>query len=169
MERYLPQSAFLRDVINGSVDIESSPDAKAKLREVIALMTDADSSNRDWATFIIASMSDDDPDIRAALLIAADDRHPDVRDEAIVGLARRDRDAALERLRPLLSQEIGVVLLEAAAILGDRSLVPALEEMNNWEGSSADTRKRLEVAIAACRQGSGIDSGQGQYRLSRAR
>ncbi len=169
MERYLPQSAFLRDVINGNIDVEGCPNTKVKLRDLIALMTDADSSNRDWATFIIASLIDDDQDIRAALLAAADDEHPDVRDEAIVGLARRDSNAALARLSPLLSQDIGVVLLQAATILGDPTLVPALEEMKNWEGGNADTRKRLEAAIAACRQGSGIDEGRGQYRLSKER
>ena len=135
------------------------------------MVDDPDRSNRDWATFLIAGLPFDAPEIRQALVRAADDDDYDTRDEAIVGLARRDRLVAIERLRPLLTEEIGVVLLEAATILGDQTLVPALKEIESWEGGSEAVLNQLRLAIAACEAGVGEDATGDElvalHRLSR--
>jgi HEAT repeat protein len=157
-ERYLPASEFLNYVIAGEIAFENSPLAEANLRELLKMVDDPDRSNRDWAAFVISALPLDTPAIRDALVKAADGDDPDTRDEAIIGLARRDRAAALARLAPLLEEELGVVLLEAAAILGDPSLVPALREIENWKGGGDEVREQLHLAITACERGVGVDS-----------
>ena len=169
-EQYLPESEFLNHVIAGEIRFEGSPFAEANLSQLLDMVSDSDRSNRDWATFVIAGLPYDTPEIRAALIKAADDDDPDTRDEAIVGLARRDRETALARLAPLLSEELGVVLLEAATILGDPSLAPALKEIEQWEGGDDGVRAVLRRAIAACEAGKGEDdwpsAGDQAYCLS---
>jgi len=169
-ERYLPTSEFLNYVIAGEIPFEGSPFAEENLARLLNMVCDPDSSNRDWAAFIIAGLPYDTPEIRAALMKAAADDDLDTRDEAIIGLARRDREAALERLVPLLSEELGVVLLEAATILGDRGLVPALKEIELWDGGDDQVREQLRRAIAACETGVGEDDwpemGSRAYCLS---
>jgi hypothetical protein len=169
-ERYLPASEFLNYVIAGEIAFEDSPLAEANLRQLLEMVDDSDRSNRDWAAFVISGLPLDTPEIRDALLKAADGGDPDTRDEAIIGLARRDRHAALIRLAPLLNEELGVMLLEAATILGDPSLVPALKEMENWEGEDNQIREQLRLAIAACERGVGEDgwpdAGERAYCLS---
>ena len=122
------------------------------------MVDDPDRSNRDWATFLIAGLPFDSPEIRETLLRAANDADVDTRDEAIVGLARRDRATAIECLKPLLKEEIGEVLLEAATILGDPSLVPALKEIEGWDGDGNSIRDQLQRALAACEAGIGEDA-----------
>ncbi len=168
-ERYLPSSEFLNYVVADEITFDDTIVGQANLAQLLGLVTDDDRVNRDWAAFLIAGLPFDSPDIRAALMIAANDADIDTRDEAIVGLARRDQNAALELLRPLLNEEVGEVLLEAATILGDRSLVPALKAMEEWEGSDY-IREQLHSAVAACEAGQGIDHAKSdlvrQHRLS---
>lgn len=169
-ERYLPSSEFLNYVAADEITFDDTIVGQANLAQLLGLVTDDDRANRDWAAFLIAGLPFDSPDIRAALIIAANDTDADTRDEAIVGLARRDHNTALELLRPLLEEEVGEVLLEAATILGDRSLVPALTAMEQWEGGDDNIREQLRVAIAACEAGKGIDHATSdlvrQHRLS---
>lgn len=156
-ERYLPSSEFLNYAVADEITFDDTVVGQANLAQLLGLVADDDRANRDWAAFLIAGLSLDSPDIRAALLVAANDTDVDTRDEAIVGLARRDHKAALELLKPLLNEEIGEVLLEAATILGDRSLVPALKTIEHWEGGDESIREQLRVAIMACEAGQGID------------
>jgi len=169
-ERYLPSSEFLNYVVADEIAFDDTVVGQANLAQLLALVSDDDRANRDWAAFLIAGLPFDSSDIRAALLIAANDTDVDTRDEAIVGLARRDPKVALELLRPLLDEEIGEVLLEAATILGDRSLVPALKAIEHWEGGDDRIREQLRVAISACEAEQGIDYAGAdlvrQHRLS---
>ena len=170
MDRYLPSSDFLNSVLEDEVTFSESQFGRANLARLLSLVTDADLSNRDWATFLISGLPEDSPEIRRALLTASEDVDADVRDEAIVGLARRDRETALALLRPLLSEQLGIVVLEAATILGEPSLVPALKEIETWEGGNQKFRDKLALAIAACEAGVGQDIPKdelhGQHRLS---
>ncbi|QNA86501.1 lyase [Sphingomonas sp. So64.6b] len=170
VDRYLPSSEFLNYILAGEVAFDLTTLGQANLKCLLTLVTDEDRANRDWAAFLIAGLSLDTEEIRLALITAADDADHDTRDEAIVGLARRDRAAALERLRPLLEEEIGLVLLEAATILGDRSLISALKEIESWEGDDDAVREQLRLALAACEAGVGHDvAGHDlvyQHRLS---
>lgn len=167
-DRYLPASEFLNWILNDEVVLDESVFGHQNLERLLAMVDDPDRSNRDWATFLIAGLPYDSPEIRQALLRAADDHDPNTRDEAIVGLARRDRSAAINRLRPLLNGEIGVVILEAATILGDPSLFPLLKEIETWDGGSDAVRDQLRQALAACEAGIGEDaSGEELTRLHR--
>ncbi|MBP2277407.1 MULTISPECIES: HEAT repeat domain-containing protein [Sphingomonas] len=157
-ERYLPASEFLNYVLADEITLDASVLGRANLSTLLQMVDDPDRSNRDWATFLISGLPFDSPEIRLALLRAADDADVDTRDEAIVGLARRDRAAAIERLKPLLKEEIGEVLLEAATILGDPSLVPALKEIEGWDGDGDAVRDQLRCALAACEAGIGKDA-----------
>ena len=170
MDRYLPPSDFLNSLLNDEVVLGDSQFGRANLARLLSLVWDPDTANRDWATFLISGLPMDSPEIRQALLTASKDSDFDVRDEAIVGLARRDRNAALALLVPLLSEELRVVLLEAATILGEPSLVSALKEIETWKGGSERVRDQLALALAACEAGVGQDIPKdeliAQHRLS---
>ena len=170
MERYLPASDFLNAILNDDVTFGESQFGRANLARLLTFVTDPEVSNRDWATFLISGLPDDSPEIHRVLLMASEDEDADVRDEAIVGLARRDRKTAITLIRPLLSKELGIVVLEAATILGEPSLVPALREIEAWEGGSEKVRHQLALAIAACEAGLGQDIPKqelnSQHRLS---
>lgn len=58
-------------------------------------MSDADTSNRDWATLLLAGQDIDTPEVCAALLAATQDQDACVRAEALLGLAERDAGLAL--------------------------------------------------------------------------
>lgn len=168
-ERYLPTSEFLNHVIAGEISFDGSPLAEENLRQLLGMVNDPDKANRDWAAFVISGLPYDTPEIRAALIKAAGDRDLDARDEAIVGLARRDREEALARLGPLLIDDISLVLVEAVTILGEPSLLPALKTVATWEGGGERFVERLQQAIAACETGVGVDSwpdGDRPYLLS---
>lgn len=156
-ERYLPASDFLNCVAHGEVIFDETNFGRHNLNRLLAMVTDADRSNRDWATFLVSSLRMDTPKIREVLLQAAQDADGDTRDEAIVGLARRDGKAAKRLLKPLLAEDVSLVLLEAACILGCKELIPALEIAMT---SGAITKKMQEpwnAAVAACTAGVGID------------
>ena len=99
-EPSLPSSEFLNYVLADEIAFDGSPIGRANLNLLLSLVDAPDVSDRDWATFFIAGLNEDGPAIRRALLRAVVDDHVDVRDEALVGLARRDPAVALERLPP---------------------------------------------------------------------
>lgn len=83
---------------------------------LLKLIKDGDSDVRDWATFGLGSLSElDTPMIRSALTDALSDSDADVRQEALVGLARR-RDAQIlpQLLEQLQQPEVDVLTIEAA-------------------------------------------------------
>ncbi|MGK6324631.1 HEAT repeat domain-containing protein [Sphingomonas sp. DT-51] len=148
-EQYGPSSAFLTWVINEDAPLTGSEYAAENLSKVIALMTDKDTSNRDWAAFIIANLKLDTPVVRAALTICADDPDENVRAEAIRGLARIDAVAALPYIqRALAAPSVGMDIFEAAAIVADASLV---KQLTNFATKCDD--KIIADALQACRTG----------------
>ena len=127
VEPYVPRSDFLNAIIAGNVALSGSASADENLRQLIAMMTDADESNRDWATFLLAQAEIDTPMIRDALLRSAGDENEVVRAEAISGLATRDPALALPLVQLALRGETMVVpLLEAAALCAHPSLIADL-------------------------------------------
>jgi hypothetical protein len=127
-EPYLPASSFLNSVANEEVVLDESDFGNANLRLLIQLTQDADRSNRDWATMLLASYGPKTDQVRDALLAAAEDEDEIVRAEAIEGLVERDRDKALALVKRELSGElVSVPLLYAAKELADPSLVTLLE------------------------------------------
>ena len=146
-ENYGPSSTFLTWVINDNAPLTGSVYAEANLRRVIDLLSDEDTSNRDWAAFVIANLKLDTPDIRSALTICADDPDENVRAEAIRGLSRIDPVVALPYIqRALSAPSVGLDIFEAAAIVADVSLV---EPLRKFASHSDD--KIIADALEACR------------------
>ncbi|MEU7866381.1 HEAT repeat domain-containing protein [Dactylosporangium sp. NPDC049140] len=84
-------------------------DEPAALEALIELSGDADAQVRDWASFGLARRTTRDfPRLRAALAARLDDDDPDVRAEAIHGLAVRGDVRALEPLLQALETRLPV-------------------------------------------------------------
>jgi len=94
-DSYYPASEFLKAVIAEQVPLDGSVEGQANLQLLIAMTSDADTSNRDWATMLLSQEDIDTPDVRAALMNAAEDKETIVRSEAILGIAQRDTRLAL--------------------------------------------------------------------------
>lgn len=156
MKEYRPKSEFLMMLVNDEISLTGSALAEANLARLIELTVDVDDSNRDWATMLLVHSQIDTPAVRAALRRAADDPHVDTRCEALVGLAVLEPAFALPRVRAMLeAEEIYRMTVEAAALLGDPSLVPMLEA---WAEALADDDDQwflsaLTDALQACRAG----------------
>jgi HEAT repeat protein len=97
-------------------------DDERTVSTLIKLMSDKDSEVRDWATFGLGGLGDfDSPKIREALFQNSSDEDEDVREEAIVGLAKRKDPRSLpEVISGLQDKERSPRALEAASFLLDR-------------------------------------------------
>jgi hypothetical protein len=152
-EEYWPASSFLVSLANEEVLLDDSEFGRANLQLLISLTSDADVSNRDWATMLLGSYGPDTAEVREVLLRAADDEDPYVRGEAIEALVGRDRGSALGLVKRELSADFGTVpVLFAARELADPSLVTYLEP---FEAPSGDEYLDGIVvdALKACRAG----------------
>ena len=138
------------------------------IRTMIRLSADCDHDVRNWATFGIGSqIHEDTPEIRDALRKNLTDPDPEIRGEAIVGLAeRKDQHTADALLREWDSSDVVTVLsLEAAELLADARLLDHLEQFREelpLEGNMV-FKSALEAAINACRgepiRGNCFDAG----------
>lgn len=147
--RYQPKSAFLKAVIADEAPL-SGWAGEANLRLLIEMTTDADLSNRDWATMLLAQTEQDTPAIRGALARAATDEDRTVREEAALGLARLDPALALPFVQEALRGEMaGLPAFEAAALCAHPSLVADLKV---WAEPSGDALldEFAADALAAC-------------------
>jgi hypothetical protein len=92
----------------------------------------------------------DTQEIREAWLSAVNDESDVVRAEALVGIARRDRELALPLvLKALSGQWAGMPLFEAAALVADPALVDVLKPWT--ERSDDEWLDQLACApLAAC-------------------
>lgn len=149
-ERYLPKSNFLKNFEWETVPLDGHEFGAANLRRMLELMHDEDSSNRDWSTFLISSSDVDSDDISRALLKNANDPHEDTKDEAILGLAKRNHPKALELVISRLGDEwIGDLAIEAAGFLASPDLLPILKEIRqSWNGEDTTL---IDAAISSCR------------------
>lgn len=149
-EPYLPKSDFIWMAANNEIPLTGSEAADHNLRLLIAFTRDPDVANRDWATMTIAMQEIDTPEVRVALLVAAEDTDVVVRAEALQGLAQRDKELTLPLVeQELLRDEYGYATFQAAEIIGHPSLLPGLCRWRGRTGASwiDDT---IEVAIRAC-------------------
>ncbi|MCX5070385.1 HEAT repeat domain-containing protein [Micromonospora lupini] len=105
------------------------PPAEAGEAVLLNLCTDADPTVRDWATFGLGWVSTADGNaVRQALWDRTRDTNDEVRAEGVRGLARRRDPRALPLVRELLAQdEVHTFTFQAAAYLGDQSLLPLLD------------------------------------------
>ena len=148
-ERYEPPSDFLKALIDDAPLI-GGEHAEANLRHLIELTRDEHPANRDWATLLLAQQDLDTPDVREALLGAAEDANEYVRAEAILGLAQRDKALALPILQRELSGEfVPLPLFEAASIVAHPSLAPDLRAFAEPSGDDFLDGLAIE-ALRAC-------------------
>jgi HEAT repeat protein len=121
---------------------------------LVKLSRDADRDVRDWATFTLASQFDSDSStLRVALRERVEDPDPEIRGEALVGLARRrDSGVITAILRELRGEFHGDWAVQAAGLLGDPQFLPALRSLRAvLRGKDAVYFEgTLESAIAAC-------------------
>lgn len=128
----------------------------AAIEALLQLACDADSDVRDWATFGLGTIHEniDTPAIRDRLWQNLHDTDPDVRGEALTGLANRGDAHALDYLIQHLDEDCRVYELEAAERLANPSLLPALRALakQTEQGCCADSYwlGSLQAAIAAC-------------------
>ncbi len=123
---------------------------------LIELSRDSDRDVKDWATFGLGEQIDlDTPEIRDALLARVTDEDPEVRGEALIGLAKRQDERVIEPLRLELSGEFyGIWAVEAAELLADLSLHPLIQSL--WERLPPAARQKswfvsqFQDALAAC-------------------
>jgi HEAT repeat protein len=149
-ERYEPPSEFLKALIDDDAPLAVGEHAAANLLRLIEMTRDEHPANRDWATLLLAQQEIDTPEIREALLEAAEDENEYVRAEAILGLSQRDKALALPLLqRELSSESIAMPLFEAASIVAHPSLAADLRAFAQPSGDDFLDRLALE-ALEAC-------------------
>ena len=137
------------DVRHGVVLALTGHEGEQALGVLIELTRDPEAHVRDWATFALGSQVDvDTPELRDALAGRLSDEDDDSRAEAMVGLAQRGDWRVLSPLRRELELDsVGALAVEAAALIGDPELLPALIALEDWWDVDAGS---LGEAIRAC-------------------
>lgn len=117
---------------------------------LMRLMHDLDDEVRNWATFGLGVLrQDDSPEIRQTLLTRLKDPHDETRGEAMVGLALRKEIRVIPHIRAeLISDDVMMLAVEAARDIGSPALLRALVELRSWWDLDSSL---LEEAIGACR------------------
>ncbi|MGD0254521.1 MAG: HEAT repeat domain-containing protein [Acidimicrobiales bacterium] len=131
------------------------PNTRA-LDALITLTSDENSDVRDWATFGLGAQLDvDDEHIREALLARLDDPDGDTAGEAIFGLAARNDPRVIEEISHRLGQpDVGNLIVEVAAKMGDSRFLPFLRTLKGQGWDRTDPRGDwLDKAITACLEG----------------
>ncbi len=136
----------------------SSYDVPEAINGLIALSADPIEHVRDWATFGLGQLiTSDTPAIRSALRARLDDPYLDARNEAIEGLAtRRDPLVAPVLIRELVSGNVSLGLLDAAAALATPDLCDALRAAADhglvWQDAdrTIDVTAHWAAAMRAC-------------------
>ena len=149
------EDALIRFGVAHGLAESETPEAIATL---IALSKDEDRDVRDYAVFGLGSQTDcDTPEVREALYAALQDADSEIRGEALVGLAERKDSRVKEAiLGEWKTDEISILSLEAAEVLGDRDFLPFLREFQELIDPEEDDHisEQLNAAIAACEAGS---------------
>jgi HEAT repeat protein len=107
----------------------SFPNDPLSVETLLTLMADSDENVRDWATFGVGVLGDSDSStVRDALMRAMNDLNGDVREEALVALAKRQDKRALAPLLMALKQPaVTDRIIEAAS-----TLLGLDSERKNW-------------------------------------
>jgi HEAT repeat protein len=150
LSRSQSHSANVRKMVamglDGAMGDESTP---AGIQALICLTDDTDTSVRDWATFALAYLAEDSPEIRTALWARVEDPDYDTRCEALVGLASRHELAVtLKVAEELGAESVGRLVVEAAKNLAEPALLESLQALEAWWDVDPEL---LKQAIQACR------------------
>jgi HEAT repeat protein len=143
--RYYVASA-LPWVVEDSVD-------PAVIEALIKLMKDTSPLVRDWATFSLGTMlNEDNPVIREALWARADDEDPETIFEALRGLGSRHASGVVGRIIDLLNRpDVSSYYVDAAVAVPDRRLVEPLKALlaRGWVDTDI-TSEWLKLVIDGC-------------------
>jgi HEAT repeat protein len=138
---------------------ETRPELAAPAREVLlALAMDEDEEVRDWAVFGLYQGDHDTPEVRACFWASLDDPNPDVRGEAVSGVAKFGDRTVIPRLERLLREDewLSPLYFVAAAEFSDVSLLPAVEEAEKrwYETAEEDepANSTVEMAVKELRE-----------------
>jgi hypothetical protein len=149
-EQYEPPSDFLKALIDDDAPLTGGEHGEANLRRLVEMTRDEHPTNRDWATLLLAQQDIDTPDVRDAMLVAAEDENAYVRAEAILGLAQRDKALALPLLqRELAGAVVPLPLFQAAALVAHPSLAADLRAFADPSGDGFFDELAIE-ALQAC-------------------
>lgn len=123
---------------------------------LIELSRDVDKDTRDWATFGLGTLTTvDTPSLREALIERLTDFDPEIRGEAMIGLARRGDDRACPAIEIALRGPFeGDWLLEAIESLPSPNWIPLIElhRQNADPEDAANFSASFDAAIEACRR-----------------
>ncbi len=121
----------------------SYPSHLLSVEILLELMGDEDEEVRDWATFGVGVLGGtDSPEVREALARALDDTCEEVREEALVGVAkRRDVRALTPLLEALEHESVTMRIIEAAC-----ALLEFEDEPKDW--TSQDYAEALRAKFA---------------------
>jgi hypothetical protein len=124
---------------------------------LIRMCHDEDAYVRDWASFGLAEQCEIDyPELRDQLRSMLHDVNPEIRGQAMIGLARRgDRGCIGAVLAELSGDHHGEWAIQAAGHLADPSLIGALETLREKMLTTEPDYHIADVdkSIAACRSG----------------
>jgi methionyl-tRNA formyltransferase len=150
--------AGVRDGVVSALAARTNPLATDALLELSA---DPDPAIRDWATFALGALAPaDSPALRDALAARLGDADPEVRIEAVHGLALRGDTRAIEPALALLDagaaggsvwtrHALQEAAIRLAALSGDRRFAPHLPALDDgWRGTTLE--HELERAIERC-------------------
>jgi len=104
----------------------SFPNDPRSCESLLLMVKDSDPDVREWATFALGVLSDaDSAEIRDALLASLSDDNEDVREEALVGLSKRKDPRALPALMAALTQlGMSTRITDAAGFLLEHETPP---------------------------------------------
>lgn len=122
------------------------------IETLIELSEDKFSSIRNWATFGIGTLSEENNDrIINALWKRTKDKHQETKLEAIVGLAKRKEFAVKEQIiSELKNGKYTTLLFDAITELNDKELIPYLESELNSAKKDSKTNKQWLVELNEC-------------------
>jgi HEAT repeat protein len=136
----------------------SCHDDSAAIAGLIELSRDPDDGTRDWATFGLGKQTSlDTPELRDALAARLADSDPEIRGEAMIGLALRKDDRARPAIEAALRGPFhGDWPLEAVEHLASRAWIPLIERhrQNADPEDAAHFASSFDSALAACRRSS---------------
>jgi hypothetical protein len=164
-DRYEPTSEFLKAVIADEAPLSGNEWAEQNLRLLMELMRDEDSSNRDWATFLLAQ---EDPSF--SLRKTSTPRRSAVRCSKLRRIVKTsseprrcsDWQSAMPIWRchfvqqALRADSVSLPMLEAAKICAHPSLIPDLLVWAEPSGH-AFADELAAVALAACQRTASAD------------
>jgi HEAT repeat protein len=145
------------DVRRGVVHGLMGHDDDRAVAALIRLSQDPDGSVRDWATFSLGvQIERDTPELREALAARLDDSDFEARSEAILGLAMRGDERALEPALAIAPEadETSISLNRALVLLGERTgdprLAAHLERLLDHPRANEAYGPGLDEALARC-------------------